>query len=358
MSVAQTRKKGVDSSQHAYTHGLEEIYAIEKVDVSSIRKLAKEPEKKHKKTPKQPKKQTSDAQLLLELGDFYRGRMESFILHEPIQVLGLSMHAEKKMQGYEIQTIQHLIQKRGELQGLGQSFSEEIDSKLQDYLSGKDLYQTDQIDFRSLLRALMIGIDQKKVHLALKHYSLEFLFPLKPTEKGEVMRLDAKGKKAWMEEIVISEKRLKKYLNKIFNALVNPWIVRRGGIASYEEIEDRLMEISHDAEETLLILSFLEKIIEKPLTKLIEKLIPIDNELYAVDQSTSTSYDQLIRFAATYFYRPSVNYLFVDFIQFLVREMALYWIGYPKKWIKKLLILSPQFRVFKGKSKKLEIKLA
>lgn len=78
----------------AYSHGLEAIYALENVDLKSIRRIsdAQESEPLQPKSPPRPLQplEAPEPQLELDLGDGYRSWIESFVLQEPIHVLGVS----------------------------------------------------------------------------------------------------------------------------------------------------------------------------------------------------------------------------------------------------------------------------
>ncbi|MCB1148761.1 MAG: hypothetical protein KDK48_01220, partial [Chlamydiia bacterium] len=79
---------------------LAEIYTVETVDLKTVKRLGvSAPEEAPKAEPK-PADGVLDqeSQLELDLGDPYRGWMESFVLTEPLTVLGLSAHAQRCLQ--------------------------------------------------------------------------------------------------------------------------------------------------------------------------------------------------------------------------------------------------------------------
>jgi hypothetical protein len=82
-----------ETYKSSYSHGLEAIYALETVNVRSIRRL--------QAPPAQPPPLRAPCvlpmapQLEFDFGASFRAWLEPFLLDEPIQVLGLSRHAEK-----------------------------------------------------------------------------------------------------------------------------------------------------------------------------------------------------------------------------------------------------------------------
>ena len=73
-------------SKTAYSHGLEAIYAIENVDLRTLRKLQQNPLEELRPTPKPQRKVPGlENQYQLELGSGFRCWIAPFFKKEPIQ---------------------------------------------------------------------------------------------------------------------------------------------------------------------------------------------------------------------------------------------------------------------------------
>jgi len=115
-----------------------------------------------------------------------------------------------------------------------------------------------------------------------------------------------------------------------FDNLVIPWIEVRGGIATVDEIKERLERTSS----------------QMPFPKE-SSLIPLEQGVYASDPEVAERYHALISRAQTYFYDPSCRYPFHQLISWLEREFAIEWENYPQSFITKCLISSPRFSLLK-----------
>ena len=189
----------------AYSHGLEAIYALENIDIKSIRPILPLQANKApgpKIVPQIFPEKLSD-QLELDLGDAYRGWIDSFIKKEPIHVLGLSRHAEKCLLEHGKRVLGDLIHTNLKefvfLKGMGQGHVDEIQQKLARYLEGRPLERCKKIDFASWIRSIVAAFDRKKVYVALESHHLSDLFSLSPSESVETRRLTLE-KQEWIQE--------------------------------------------------------------------------------------------------------------------------------------------------------------
>jgi hypothetical protein len=353
--------------KNAYSHGLEAIYTLENVDVKSIRRIETSPKPLPK--PLEAKKTVPHLfQEELELGDEFRGWIQPFIRKEPIQVLELSKHAEKCL-------IDHGKNKLGDLiaiqlkdfvfvRGMGQGHIEEIQQKLNSYLEGHSLDRCYKVDFFSLLKGLVAAQDRKKVYALLESYGLADLFSLTPVESIEVRKLTLGKKQEWIQELRASivkpeqKKSVEADMHQIFNVFIKPWVKRRQGFATQEELQERMQRISVDADICLKVLQFLQDLYFDQQNLFKRFLNEIDLKVFSCGAQHGYDYDKIVDKALSYFYKPTVYYHLNELVGLMEREFAKFWIGFDVGTVEKVLRLSPAFRSIKGSAGHLEIHLS
>lgn len=353
-------------TQTAYSHGLEAIYAIETIDLSSIRPLEKQSPKEIKKPiTRNSAPNCLPLQLEFDFGDEYRGWIESFVLREPIQVLDFSWHAEKNLTAIGKKTIGDLVkQDFVNLKGLGQGHIDEIQKKLQSYLEGKQLDRCTMLEFGSWIRALYAFMDRKKCYVSLESFRLNHLLTLSAAENNEVNRLSAEKKQGWSREILTllrTEERkqdVAKDFKKIVDVFVKPWVSSRHDLATNLELMERLHRISDRTTKTPDAINFFSSVYFDDQFPICSYLHKVDENLYSSNVQTVYRYRRMIEKASTYFYNPTVSYDFFHLIQLLTQEFALSWEGFPDGFVEKALRQSPRFRVRKGDNSVLIIRLA
>ena len=188
----------------AYSHGLESIYALENIDIKSVRPLqnaSTSPSLQKKALPKPPIYASSYIPEF-EFGPSWRRSIAPFFLQAPIEVLGLSKAAEKCLLDYQKTCLSDLltVDLRGLifLKGMGQSHLNEIKEKLSQYIGERDRQQTDRIDFKGWILSLTNHqIQRKKIFLLLESYQLSDLLSLSPMEAMEIRRLSAENRASW-----------------------------------------------------------------------------------------------------------------------------------------------------------------
>lgn len=358
-------------SQVSYSHGLEKIYTIENVDLTTVRRIQGPENTPLKNTSEQllpiPYPDLPD-QLELNLGDEYCEKMDPFVKSEPIHVLGLSQHTEKCLLEHGKHRIKDLIHADLRefvfLKGMGQGHIDEIKQKLCRYLEGKSLEPSYTIDFTSWLRSHIASLDRKKIFVSLERFELSELISLTPAESVEVRRLNLEKKQEWIEEMhalmrsQMKQQTLLSDIQKLVDVYVKPWIWRRGGIAKKSEILERLYQINEIPKFTEPVLNYYGAIYFNEGFPLDPYLYSIDDNLYASDLSIAESYRKVLMKAASYFYNPYIRYPLHQLITFIEREEACQWVGYPNGFLEKALRLSSGFRVRKVPSGLLEIYLA
>lgn len=349
------------SVQSAYSHGLESIYAIETIDVASIRRF------ESTRTPTVPSPtiplQRSDplpAQLEFDFGDEFRCWIEPFILREPIQVLELSWHAEKILMAHGKTRIGDLRDMEPRdfvfFKGMGQGHIDEVQQKLRRYLEGKVLERCSMIDFNAWLRVLLTALDRKKVFVGLEGYRLSNLLAMTPAESGEISRLTAEKRQAWIKELIACLQHaervqaVKEDMRRIVEAFVKPWIRSRHDLADKQELTERLLRVSERGSRPMEALRFFSEVYFDMMFPLGAYLYEVDTGLYCSSKDTAEQYKNLVEKALTYFYHAGASYQLSHLISLLERDFAMSWHGFPEGFVEKALRQSPRFRVRKGES--------
>jgi hypothetical protein len=339
----------------SYSHGLEEIYALQDVDVKTIRTL--DVSSKTEGAQSTTVRAHAAAQIALPLGHEHQCAMDSFLLREPIQVIGLPQHLETYLHGKGIATIKELLE-----QDL--SSQREIDAKTKEYIKGRHLYQCDRVDFAAWMRAVIGTVQPLKAHIALEAYGLEGLYPLTPQQKVEWRRLDEGRRRElaqqtwdqWKGQHIVD--RFAETLREITDAFIKPWIRNRQGLAVKYELQERLERIAENSVQARQVITCFEENLCLKAFMLDKHLCVADKGLYADSLESANAYDQLIEVAMTYFYRDDLTYDFQQLFDYLMRELVRRWDHFSEPFVIKALRTSPQFRVRKGENHKLKIWLA
>lgn len=327
-----------DALQGAYSHGLESIYKVETIDLKTVRRLQTielppEPSSKHF--------HKIDVQLEFDFGTKYRSWVQPYLDREPIQVLQCSKPLEKWLLENGFHTIRALrfadLSTEPFLRKLGQAHREEVASKLRSYLKDKPLTQTKQFDSLSLLKALCFHLDRKKLAVALKPFGLEGLLALSPMELAELKKVTPIEEGEWKREIKTSIDRafLDEAYQRIAEAWLAPWIERRGGVATAEELIEWMEFISLDSSIT----SKLFALLPFPL----REFLPSEGNLFFSSEKAkreALKYEEiLLSYFPTNAYRYSVN----ELIGFVWNESAKRGEFPSNKLLTSLLYLSPCF---------------
>lgn len=350
----------------AYSHGLEEIYALENVDISTVRPLSSQiHQKTEKPTVNQAKK--NHRQPNLDLGLSFKQSMDHFALREPIQVLGLTKYLETSLLGQNKKRLCDLIDLHVKdliyLKGIGQGHIDEIQLKLNEYLAGRHLEKSLTVDFASWLKGISADIDKKKAFVVLEKYGLSHILTLSSAESLELRRLTLEKRSEWREQAEIAlqneEKRhqVEKDLWEITEVFIKPWMDSRFGIANVFELLERIMQISENS-YTNEIWSFFQETYYRGQFPLNRYLVPLDADVFASCGWVADHYDSVIERALTYFCSSSNFYSLDMLVGLIEREMAQSWIGYREGFIVKALKASPRFYLYKNHLGLLHVRLA
>jgi hypothetical protein len=356
--------------QSSYSHGLEFIYAIENVDLKSVRRISENsPSIQQSHSPKSFFYEKEELpQLELDLGDAYKTNMDSFVLEEPINVLGLSKLAEKSLFENNKNCLKDLIgtdlKEFVFFKGMGQGHIDEINLKLSKYIDGRPLKNCNFVDFGAWIRSLVSELDRKKTYVFMEHYQLADFFSLTPAESVEVRRLTLEKRSEWNESITQECRNAKKQssveinVRKINTIFIKPWMKQRFGLATYQEILERVEQISEVPSCVSLVSHFLSEVYFEGYFPFASDLIKVNEGIYCADQFIADTYEMIIYKAKSYFYNSDVNYRFFHFLNLLSRDFAKHWHGFPEGFVEKALRNSPTFRVRKGNDHQLFIKLS
>jgi hypothetical protein len=301
--------------QRSYSHGLEKIYALENIDIRSVRKIsAPTPfslENHSKKVTSKSSKRVIE-QLEFSFGTPFQSTITPFIFREPIQVLCLTKRIEKYLFEQDKVTLGDLLEDDRQtlvsLKGLGQGHLDEIVTKLHHYL---DEFATTEnsprIDFTSWMKTLIADLDAKKAAVLLEAFQLPPLVALSPSENAEIRKLTNEKCNQWiheaMSECLTSTKKqqLNSDLQSITDLYLKPWLRKRGSIASHAELHEYLLKLSGDFPHAANILEFISHVYFDQKSAFAMGLVAIDEELYCDSIETAESYNSVIETASTYF---------------------------------------------------------
>ena len=352
----------------AYSHGLENIYALENVDPRSIRPFQVEPTVSAK-IPKKINHNISfckTIQLDLDLGSGFRKWITPFFPEEPVDILELNKLEKKILEDHGIIYLKQLMKAHFPTlmsKGIGQGHWQEIQTKLKQYLADKSPDKCSTLDFSSFLRVIFGTISKKKAHLFLMPYDLQDLMPLLPSETMEIKRLSDSKRLEWDQEVMGILKNPKKMeyirykIKEITHNFLFPWMEKKLGIALLSEIIEYLENLSMDSFLTEKALVFLSDVYFSGEFPLDDYLYPTVQGIYAADPFYSDMFRQIEFRALSYFYKPSTTYSLDNLTNWLEREFAKEWTGFPCGMVEKVLSLSPLFYLWRNLSGFVEIRL-
>ncbi len=352
----------------SYSHGLEAIYAIEKVDLKTVRRINDIPKYTERAPIKMPVKASTRpaGQLEFDFGASFNERMDSFVLKEPVNILGLAPHAEKSLIDLRLLTIEDLLKadlkKLIYVKGMGQGHIDEIEYKLKSYVDGISLYACQTFSFKAWLRSLLGVFNRKKVFVALEPYQLAELFTLTPLESVEVRRLTLEKRREWQQEmqpfLLSKQKNVENDLRKMTQVFLKPWMDRRCGFAVGEELMERLKRICEQPLFVSPVIEFISTQYYQGHHPLNVFLLRGDEDMYFSNETVRHSYNRVLNETKSYFYKADLTYTLAELVSFLAREFARKWESYSQKFIEKTIRSSQQFRVRKGACGQLCVTLA
>ena len=336
----------------SYSHGLEEVYTLENVDVSTVRRLGEKEEAQAVQEVIEPIEMEDSKEF--DFGDEWRGWMPSLMLREPISVLGLPDPVQKsfiddgKTQLGDIYTLS-----QEDMMGLaiGQGHIDDVRQRLKDYLRGKSLKRSCQVDYISWLRCLLADAKPKMRALALRAWGLADLFPLSPAETMEIKRMSdearAQKEKEALEHIVTDDRRRRfaSVWRQVLDTFVKPWVRWRGGIASYEELNERLQRVAVDSQAATEVLPLFAHLFFHGRLPFGGYMAEVEPDLFAVDSEAAENFRAVFVAASASLYSDEVSYPLEQLVALIEREHAYSWSNYPSGFVEKVLKASSKFRV-------------
>lgn len=334
--------------QHAYTHGLEEIYTLQTVDLSSIRRISATPR------PKEIKSHgiVSDWQSSLDLGVPFRDWITPLWLKEPIRVLGLSANAQRGLI-----TLRKLS--LGDLAGLdfhqlvfgkvlGQGHLDEIQQKLASYISGQEKERTRQLDIASWIRGICSGLETKCAYLLCEKFGLHHCLSLTIGELGELKRANKETRLRWIEEATqqLCQKPPLETWKQIGQAFLLPWMRQRQGIATHSQLTERLQQLSLQPELVDGLLKMLSELLQCSCPYSIV-LRTAEENVFCDHDVTLKQYCAVLTLVSSYFYKACPQYGHDHLVCLIAREKAKHWEDISDEFIERCLRLSSHLLVRK-----------
>jgi hypothetical protein len=354
----------------SYTHGLEKIYSLESVDVSTVKNISSlsEPATDTKEAAKMRWSPSLDPQLSLPFGGSFRESIPPFVLREPIQMLELSKRVESHLLDHSKMLIGDLLPKAVAsdecFKGLGQGHIDEVETKLQKYLEGTSIHHATSIDFLSWLKTLVGGVTPKKGATLLESWKLPSFMPLSLAEKWELQHLSDDKRLAWIADAVKEFQSIDKIasvkadLHQVIDVFIKPWVERRFGLARQAELIERLYHVSYSPSTADKVFKWLSTLYFEGGFPMTSYLYPLEEGLFAINAHAADAYRSIMDIALSYFYNLKVHYPLSSLVMWIGRECARKWHNFSLLHIEKVLRISPQLRVRKATNGELMVKLS
>lgn len=348
-----TTKSFEEVYKTSYSHGLESIYRIENIDLKTVRRLgdksekAEKADKLSKELVKEPQKKQLSNELVLDLGPVFNGYLKSFVVQESIQSLKLSKHTEKCLLDQGLRTIGDL--KKSDLsslvfvKGIGQGHVEEVRESLTEYTKNKPLEKADKIDFSSWILSLLGDIETKMAWALLEPFGLSDLLTLTALESVEIKKLTLERKldlRETAKQKLNNPEKVKETRSRfeeIEAVVVRPWILQREGVATEDEVAERLQRCSEEPKKAQASLIFLKTFFPGsfPLHLVVEQ------GLIFADVESWSRFKKVEQSALSYLWNFTAEIPVDQLYMWLFKDFAKSWISLPQKLFQKVVKLSP-----------------
>lgn len=342
-----------DTLKNSYSHGLEKIYRVETIDLKTVRRFS-QGSGKDESSPEKVEKGMTTFDESFDLGEGFRDWITSPLLEEPISVLHLPKPLEKQL----LERGMHKISDLEEGVLLQARFphgqQEEIQRRKKEYLTGKPLLKTTEIDFLSIIKCLFGDLDPARAFLFLDPLSLASWIQLTPSEKVDLKKINDFTRKEWIKGVVESlnnpEKSiwLKKKFRSISMAFLIPFIEKRGGIASHEELIEMLLLRASNKDIGKRTLDLLESL--KPSLFDFFESLPSNKLAYFAREDHLMRAKALENIAKSYFPTFFSIYKFDEIHSLLQNELAKQWVSLSEEYLKAYFWFSPDFTMKKEKT--------
>ncbi|MEM1283342.1 MAG: hypothetical protein AAGG81_07295 [Chlamydiota bacterium] len=360
-------------AENAYSHGLEDIYNLENVDPSTIRKLGDEEETNYqsiekvevlsKKYPVTPTQQTE-----LNLGPEFSSSMPSFVLSLPLEYLSIDGTTLNAANQSGITSIKDVLECDWDevvlTRGLGQGHAEEIRSAFETAFRSQELILCQTIDYKALICCLLSKDLLLKHYVHLQEYGLESFVDLSPIMHLELKRTPQETKIKWIEESCSALKMTdckeiaRSSLEYVIKTYVTPWLWQKNGFAYDYEVMDRLEQVSEDPQIFDKTLKFLSSTYCDGESILRWILPEIEASIIFVDKVVKSKFSYCEEKVISYFYKPDLTYSLKELVLWVFRELAAEWRDVDGETIEKVIEHSSLFEVRKGMDHQLMVFLA
>lgn len=315
--------------QSSYSHGLEQIYKLENIDIKSVRKI----EVRAESVKEARVEEAAD----LDLGDGHRLWITPQVFEEPIEVLELHKQPEKILKEQGIVDLKGLYE--ADLsgfvytKGMGQGHIVELQGKLNRYLAGKPLTRQYEIDFESWIKAILAPLTRKESLLLMEAHGLEHSLVLTPMDVMEVRKMSGEEKAACAREAAgkIEKHKVIKRFREIESAFIRPWVLGRLGIASREEVEARLAVKSREPDLSRW----------RFVTALVPELEI--GELYFATPYMEADYLILQKAIESFFWNDTAIYPIEELFRLVLEKLSLSFRVVDEEKLLKFLEASPRF---------------
>ncbi len=362
-----THKQNGTIPSSPYSHGLEEHYRLETVDIQTVKTFAPFTKKEKNKTL------TSSCvvpQLPLPLGPSFDRALPTLRLHESTRALALSPFAKRALDELRVSSLQELrtlmpsLEQR-KIRGLGQGHVDEIVEKYHSYMSGylsqNSLLLLQTFEIALLPKLLLDQMPHTLQYHLFSQYALGHLISLTAAENNEYQKMAQEQRQSLCHNALQQaiEKRgslIRSLLHDIACAFIHPFLEKRHGIASSAEIEECIMNHCHglDRQECEKLLTMLSTILQTSF--LFEaSCVHIGKTHYAANTEIANDLQDIQKAAARYFPHVGMRYRFETLVDYLKRDFSKKWKGYPEGFIERALSYSELFSLFRDEQGHLAI---
>lgn len=348
--------------KNAYSHGLEEIYQLEQVDVKSIRKMSSCQPVYQESTLETPARMLRTSQEM-DLGFLPEGRrsVDSFLLDEPVMVLGLTPHIETLFSKMNIVMLRDLMNLDSNalvhMKGMGQGHIEEVKDKLKKYIGGRPLFGCCTLDYESWVKSLVPSAQRKRAYVLLELFDLSSLVSLSPPESVEIRRLSKEQRGDWIAEAkeMFNTYDRRRFLEGRFSEVVEvflkPWMVNRFGFSTKNDLLERLERLSVKKGVFQKAHAFFSDVFymgQSPLERMMGKK---EGELFFAHGSALKDFQMVMAAIDPYFYKKGVCYPVFQLVEYVEKELSRDWKGFKAGFVKKVIFSCDAFIFSKSPDK-------
>lgn len=130
----------------------------------------------------------------------------------------------------------------------------------------------------------------------------------------------------------------------VLETFIYPWMTGRGGVATREELLERLRTLAEG-----------EKLF--PFEKLHPFLIEVEEGVFCRNNREAADYLKVQECFKSYFYSSKATYPIEQLIAFVEREFAKKWREYPESFLRKIVEVSLLFKVSRMQSGELHVSM-